>query len=128
MATVTPDYVFAVWVADAKARGNQPTVFPSGPSRGLKAERTPTGQYIAPPREVQDVEQAVLAQERRDIAAGERLRLLEDALGAAADWMLSLPRRVVEKVIGWPPWVIPLGLAALAVFLVREWGRRPGSA
>lgn len=120
MASETPEHVFAVWVADAKARGNVVTVFPSGPYIGRKAERTPLGEYVQPPEAVRAVEDAVLAQERRDISAGEKVAMLERALSDAARWVLSVPRRVVEGVIGWPPWVIPLGAAVLVVYLVRN--------
>lgn len=130
MADLTPDAVFDAWVQDVKRRGGIATVWPSGLRMGYKAERFPkTGggfSYNNPPAPVMKLEEAIRAQEREDIEAGERLQMLQDALTGAARWVLQLPRRVVENVLGLPSWFIPLGVMALAVFLVREWGRRPG--
>jgi len=134
--------VFAAWTADVRARGGQATVYPSGPRRGYKAERFPVAsggyRYADPPAVVVQLEEAVRAQEQGDIAAGERA--LEIALGAAWEWVRSLPQHVLEAAVwvagvprqlvgsalGLPGWVIPLGAIALAVYVAREWGRRPG--
>lgn len=114
------DDVFAVWTADVRARGGQATV---DPRTGRKAERF-GATYRAPPPAVQAMELAVLAQERADITAGEKLQLYQDAFNAALGWVASLPKRIVESAFGLPAWVIPVGAIALAIFLARQWGTR----
>jgi hypothetical protein len=85
------------------------------------------------------LEAAVLESEQGDIAAGEHA--LAIALDAAWDWVKGLPQQVLDaakwvagvpreligSALGFPPWVVPVGLIAAAVYLVREWGRRPGT-
>jgi len=133
--------VFRAWAADVRARGGQVTVHPSGPRRGYKAERFPNPaggyRYVDPPAEVVQLELAVRAQEAGDIAAGDRA--LQIALGAAWDWVKELPqyvldaalwvagipRQLVGRALGLPGWVIPVGAVVLAIYLARQWGRRP---
>jgi hypothetical protein len=135
--------VFRAWAADVRARGGQATVYPSGGRRGYKAERFPVAsggyRYQDPPAEVMQLEAAVLEREQGDIAAGEHA--LAIALDAAWDWVKGLPQQVLDaakwvagvpreligSALGFPPWVVPVGLIAAAVYLVREWGRRPGT-
>lgn len=116
--------VFEIWAREAHERGNVPTYYPGGTKSGRKAERTPDGRYVDPPWQVRAVEDAVIAQERADIAAGQKVQQLEDAFRTVSAWIVRLPRRVVEGVLGWPAWVIPVGAVALAIFLARQWGTR----
>lgn len=140
MDPTSVENVFRAWVADVHARGGQATVYPSGPRRGYKAERFPIAsggyRYADPPEEVMQLEDAVRAQEQLDIAAGEHA--LAIALDAAWDWVKALPQHVLDaakwvagvpreligSALGFPPWVVPVGLLAAAVYLVRQAGRR----
>lgn len=109
------------WNAQARARGNQPT---RNPRSGVLAERTPAGAYIDAPPAVQQAEAAMIAQEQDDIEAWRKLQLYQDALSAGAQWLLSLPRRIVADVVGVPPWVITAALLGALGWVVYKYTER----
>lgn len=139
MDPTSVENVFRAWTADVRARGGVPTVWPSGPRRGYKAERFAIAsggyRYADPPEAVMQLENAVRAQEQLDIEAGEHaLAIALDAAWEwvkglpqhvldAAKWVAGIPRELIGSALGVPSWVVPVGLIAAAVYLVREVGR-----